>query len=424
MLARFWNDHATETEGLPLELREGLVRVARAQEQLNERFVNRAEVIRTLFYALFTGHHCLLLGRTGTAKSLLVNQILGALEARGSRLFSIKASIDDTKDNYFGPIDVVAYRERGVKTRHTGRSILDADYAFIDEIFDTNEQVLRDLMLLLSDGVLQEGPTTYRANLRTVFAACNYLRVNEVTEALLDRFLFKVVIPQDQDPFMQLQIDLNVCSREFDEPVPFVDQAFVERVVRICRNESEEMAVGIPTRVLFLKSIILSTFVARMRKANPTFYVSPRRQARMLELLRLSALLDGRGEVDESDLSNLRYMAGILNGENHEVETFVRTLEETLRYFDVDPKLKQTTRLVSVAFDLARGTDLDAAAWGEVARLAEAAGAREKTPREGTWDNLYRVIDRLEISLAPLDELRRGCLGLLKKKGEGLHAVM
>ena len=79
-----------------------------------------------LFYALFTGHHCLLLGRTGSAKSLLVNQILGALEANGSRLFSIKASIDDTKDNYFGPIDVVSYREKGVKVRHTGRSILDA----------------------------------------------------------------------------------------------------------------------------------------------------------------------------------------------------------------------------------------------------------------------------------------------------------
>jgi len=423
MLARFWPDHATETEGLPLELREGLARVARARDLLNERFVNRAEVIRTLFYALFTGHHCLLLGRTGSAKSLLVNQILGALEANGSRLFSIKASIDDTKDNYFGPIDVVSYREKGVKVRHTGRSILDADYAFIDEIFDTNEQVLRDLMLLLSDGVLQEGPTTYRSALRTVFAACNYLRVNEVTEALLDRFLFKVVIPQDQDPFLQLQIDLNVCSREFDEPVPFVDQAFVERIVRIARNESEELAVAIPTRVLFLKSIILSTFVARMRKTAPTFYVSPRRQARMLELLRLSALLDGRTEVDETDLSSLRYMAGILNGEAREVETFVRTLEETLRFFDVDAKLKQTTRLVATAFDLARGGDLDTAAWAEITRLCEAAGVKEKV-KGASWETLYGVIEHLDVSLAPLDELRRGCLGLLRKKSEGLHAVM
>lgn len=423
MLARFWTDHATETEGLPLELREGLALVVRAQSTLNERFINRAEVIRALFYALFTGHHCLLLGRTGSAKSLLVNQILGALEARGSRLFSIKASIDDTKDNYFGPIDVVSYREKGVKVRHTGRSILDADFAFIDEIFDTNEQVLRDLMLLLSDGVLQEGPTTYRAALHTVFAACNYLRVNEVTEALLDRFLFKVVIPQDQDPFLQLQIDLNVCSREFDEPVPFVDQAFVERVVRIARNESEELAVGIPTRVLFLKSIILSTFVARMRKTAPTFYVSPRRQARMLELLRLSALLDGRTEVDETDLSSLRYMAGILNGEAREVETFVRTLEETLRFFDVDAKLKQTTRLVATAFDLARGGELDTAAWAEITRLCEAAGVKEKV-KSASWESLYALIEHADVSLAPLDELRRGCLGLLRKKTEGLHAVM
>jgi len=403
-----------DLEWASLQIQDGLKLVALAQAELNKRFVNRKEVILVLFHALFTGHHCLLLGRTGSAKSLLVNQVLGALEARGSRLFSIKASIDDTKDNYFGPIDVVSYRERGVKTRHTGRSILDADFAFIDEIFDTNEQVLRDLMLLLSDGVLQEGPTTYNADLRTVFAACNYLRVNEVTEALLDRFLFKVVIPQDQDPFLQLQIDLNVCDREFDVPIPFVGQTFVERVVKIVRNESEEMSVSIPTRVLFLKSIILSTFVARMRKNSPTFYVSPRRQARMLELLRLSALLDGRNEVTEADLSSLRYMAGILNGENEEVKTFVRTLEETLRYFDVDAKLKHTLQLIALAFDFVRAKELNNDVWRELTRLAEAVDFKEKI-HEPSWSNLQHLLERLEVSLVPLDQLRHGCLDSLRQ---------
>lgn len=399
-----------------ITLVEGLKRVALAKETLNRRLVNRQEVIEVLFSALLTGHHALLLGRTGTAKSLLVNQLLGALAARGSQVFAIKASIDDTKDNYFGPIDVVSYRENGRKVRHTGRSILDVDFAFIDEIFDTNEQVLRDLMLLLSDGVLQEGPTTYRATLRTVFAACNYLRINEVTEALLDRFLFKVVIPQDQDPFTQLQIDLNTCSREFDEPIPFVDQGFVERVARICRNESAELTIGIPMRVLFLKSIVVSTFVAKMRKSAPTFYVSPRRQARMLELLRLSAMLNGRTEVNEADLASIRYMAGTLGGDTHEVETFVRTLEETLRFFDVDQKLKQTLGLVSATFDLARGNELDIRVWGEITRLAEVVGVKERLPKNPQWGDVFEFVSKLKIDFGPLDEMRRGCLNELRKR--------
>jgi MoxR-like ATPase len=418
VLARTIHDVARDTQEVPLGLREGLERISQAQTVLNTRFVNRAEVVRGLMYALLTGHHCLLLGRTGTAKSLLVNQILDALARGGSRVFSIKASIDDTKDNYFGPIDVLAYREQGVKTRHLENSLLEADYAFIDEIFDTNEQVLRDLMLILSDGVLQEGPMAYKAPLQSVFAACNYLRVNEVTEALLDRFLFKIVVPQDVDPFSQLQIDMNTNAHDFDEALPFVDQAFVDRVVAIARGSSDELEVQIPTRVLFLKSIILSSYQAKMRKTTPDYYISPRRQARMLELMRLGALLAGRTEVDESDLSALRYMVGTVNGEQREVETFERTLEETLRYFDVDAKLATATELISFAYDMARSGSLDSATWARFEMALSASPDRERKrarPPKMTWDGLYRAIDGLEVTFSPLDDLRRGCLELIKR---------
>jgi hypothetical protein len=226
---------------------------------------------------------------------------------------------------------------------------------------------------------------------------------------------------------LQLQIDLNVCSREFDEPVPFVDQVFVERVVRIACNESEELAVDIPMRVLFLKSIILSLFVARMRKGNPTFYVSPRRQARMLELLRLSALLDGRIEVDESDLSSLRYMAGILNGEAHEVETFVRTLEETLRFFDVDPKLKQTMLLVSTVFDLARKakshpTKIEDKTWKTFQDMVHELGLKK---RDGDrWRVLLEQLEALKVtSLDQLDTFRLECIKALRGVVGHPHAL-
>lgn len=427
MLARSIHDVASETHAAPLGLEEGLARISSAQAVLNKRFINREEVIRGLMYALLTGHHCLLLGRTGTAKSLLVNQILDALAVGGSRVFRIKASIDDTKDNYFGPIDVLAYRERGVKTRHLENSLLEADYAFIDEIFDTNEQVLRDLMLILSDGVLQEGPVSYKAPLQSVFAACNYLRVNEVTEALLDRFLFKMVVPQDVDPFAQLQIDMNVDAHDFDEGLPFVDQAFVDRVVAIVRHSSDELEIRIPTRILFLKSIILSSFQARMRKTTPDFYVSPRRQARMLELMRLGALLAGRCEVDESDLPALRYMAGTVNGGQNEVETFDRSLEQTLRYVDVDAKLALATEVVSLAYDMARATSLDEASWARLEMALTSSPDRDRKrprPTKMTWDGLYRVVDSLEVSFSPLDDLRRGCLALIKSHSRrSVHAL-
>ena len=287
--------------------------------------------------------------------------------------------------------------------------------------------LMRDLMLILSDGVLQEGPVSYKAPLQSVFAACNYLRVNEVTEALLDRFLFKMVVPQDVDPFAQLQIDMNVDAHDFDEGLPFVDQAFVDRVVAIVRHSSDELEIRIPTRILFLKSIILSSFQARMRKTTPDFYVSPRRQARMLELMRLGALLAGRCEVDESDLPALRYMAGTVNGGQNEVETFDRSLEQTLRYVDVDAKLALATEVVSLAYDMARATSLDEASWARLEMALTSSPDRDRKrprPTKMTWDGLYRVVDSLEVSFSPLDDLRRGCLALIKSHSRrSVHAL-
>jgi len=418
MVAQFRVDPVFDARprSVPLDLRTGLERVRTFESGLNERFVNRKEVIRVLLYSLLSGHHALMLGRTGTAKSLLANQILDALGRNGSRVFRIKASIDDTKDNYFGPIDVLAYRDQGLKTRRVERSLLEADFAFVDEIFDTNEQVLRDLMLILSDRVLQEGPVTYQTPLRTVFAACNYLRVNEVTEAVLDRFLYKVVIPQDESLFSQLQIDFAVSQRAFDVDLPFVDQGFVERVARIARGESEEAQVAVPTRILLLKSIILNAFVARMRKTKPDYYVSPRRQARMLDLLRLEALLNGRDEVNEADLKSLRYMAGILNGDQRETDAFDRTVEEMMRYFEVDPRLKATTDLLSTAFDVARAPAIEADDWTGLQRLSQKVDAKEELKARPSFDALYRFLDRLSVPFVPLDELRRGCLDVLKTR--------
>ena len=419
MIARFIGEHGFDKSAdARISLEEGLQRVRNAEAQLNQRLVNREDVIRVVFQAILTGHHALLLGRTGTAKSLLVNQILDALDGAGSRVFRIKASIDDTKDNYFGPIDVLAYRERGVKVRHTGRSLLEADFAFIDEIFDTNEQVLRDLMLILSDRVLQEGPSTYDAPLRSCVAACNYLRVNDVTEALLDRFLFKIVIPSDHDPFAQLQIDTANAIGSFDTPLPFVDQDFIDRVVRIVRGQSEEQEVRIPTRVLFLKSMVLGAFVARLKKTQPEAYISPRRQARMLELLRLTALLDGRDEVCEGDLYALRSMVGIMGGEQREDEVFERTLRETLRVFEVDPKLKAASELLARAFDLARAPAVRAEDWSGLQRLLSDAAPRDriKLGARPTYEALYDALDKLQIPFTQLDDLRRGCLELLRRR--------
>jgi hypothetical protein len=119
-------------------------------------------------------------------------------------------------------------------------------------------------------------------------------------------------------------------------------------------------------------------------------------------------------------------MAGTINGEQREVETFERTLEETLRYFDIDAKLSYATEIVSLAYDMARAPDLDPASWARLEMALASAPDRDRKrsrlPKMG-WDGLYRIIDDLEVSFAPLDDLRRGCLALIKGKSSQIRAV-
>jgi hypothetical protein len=195
-----------------------------------------------------------------------------------------------------------------------------------------------------------------------------------------------------------------------------VDREFVDRVVAVARGESSEAEVTVPTRILFLKSMVLNGFQARMRKTCPDYYLSPRRQARMLELLRLEALLDGRDSVNQGDLKALRFMVGILNGDQHETEAFDRCLEELLRFFEVDPRLKTTCDVLAAAFDVTRAPALDGREWSDLKRLCDRADAREELKPRPSVESLYRFLDRLNVPFVPLDELRRGCLDLLRPR--------
>ena len=136
----------------------------------------------------------------------------------------------------------------------------------------------------------------------------------------------------------------------------------------------------------------------------------------MLELLRLNALLNGRLEVEDSDLKTLAYMVGIFNGETKEDHVYLRTLEETLRYFEVDPKLHAIMEAVTTAYDLTRAVELDETSWVIFARTYNKVPGRHPKLGKRSWSSLRTALDKLDITFSPLDDLRRGCLELLRSK--------
>jgi MoxR-like ATPase len=172
---------------LPEDLDRAVTQVRDAIAFVDRRAINRTDVIKKIFCALLTREHVLLAARTGVGKSLLANQVFAMVE--GARVFQVQASKEQQPDTYFGAL-ILEELKAGRIIHNTEGSLVESEFGFIDEIFDANDYTLRALLTCLNERRLVRGVQNVPARVHTVIGAANYIRVTEITEALLDRFLF------------------------------------------------------------------------------------------------------------------------------------------------------------------------------------------------------------------------------------------
>src|SRR6478672_7237769 len=165
--------------------------VARLREQVLEplrtRFVDRGEVVDLIALALVAGEHLYLYGPPGTAKSALIRQF--ALAVRG-RYFEYMLTRFSEPNEIFGPIDIAKLREGTVVTVTTGM-LPEAEFVFLDELFNANSAILNNLLTVLNERVYRRGAATHRLPLLSLFSASNHLPEDDALRALFDRFLLR-----------------------------------------------------------------------------------------------------------------------------------------------------------------------------------------------------------------------------------------
>lgn len=282
---------------------------------IGQRVINREEIIEQAICALLTAEHLLLQSRTGVGKSLLAEQIFAMFE--GASIFRVQASKEQQPDTFFGGLDLEDLK-RGRIAHNTEGSLVESEFGFIDEIFDANDFTLRALLSLLNERRLIRGVQNVPSKLHTVIAATNYLRVNEVTEALLDRFLFKAVILPDKDPFVQYRISQRYLVHgghaiAAPKRIPFVR---LQHMHRIIAGKSDDFSINVTSELLYFTNVVIRHFEFmrnrslhdKVKEGGSDFYISPRTQAKSLDLLRALALLKGRSEVLHEDVSRLYFI--------------------------------------------------------------------------------------------------------------------
>lgn len=239
---------------------------------------------KVLSLALLLGEHALFVGTKGTAKSLHATEAFRRLEGRK---FSTHLTKESTEEDLFGPLSVPAYRE-GRLEREYKNSLLDCDFAYIEEGFDARDGLLRAMLSALNERRYWKGSLRLdQIPLRTAVVTANYVRINEVTDAFVDRFLFKWGV----EPVRAKEHLLAWAP--FPSP----------KVISLAHLD--EMRRQVDT-VNFPNDIRkLAVFVATKCR------LSDRTLVRSGAVLRAAALLAGRKEVEWSDLYAFAYINGM-----------------------------------------------------------------------------------------------------------------
>src|SRR5262249_54450868 len=90
----------------------------------------------------------------------------------------------------FGPIDIARLREGVVATVTTGM-LPEAEFAFLDELFNANSAILNNLLTVLNERIYRRGSETHQLPLLSLFSASNHLPEDDALKALFDRFLLR-----------------------------------------------------------------------------------------------------------------------------------------------------------------------------------------------------------------------------------------
>jgi MoxR-like ATPase len=284
-------------------------------EPLKARFVGRDEVLDLIALAVVAGEHLFLHGPPGTAKSALIRQFARAVRGR---YFEYMLTRFSEPNEIFGPIDIAKLREGTVVTVTAGM-LPEAEFVFLDELFNANSAILNNLLTVLNERVYRRGAETHRLPLLSLFSASNHLPEDDALRALFDRFLLRCHV-QNLKPEAMPRLLLAGWALETAAPAASTVTA------------ADLAALGARLHRVELAGV-LETYtetVFKVRDLGIAF--SDRRAVKVLKLLAASALLCGRDAAAASDLWVLRYvwdreeqiepLAALVNGvlERHATE--------------------------------------------------------------------------------------------------------
>src|SRR5262249_17633970 len=194
----------------------------------------------------------------------------------------------------FGPIDLARLREGTVVTVTTGM-LPEAEFVFLDELFNANSAILNNLLSVLNERIYRRGAEVHRLPLLSLFSASNHLPEDETLRALFDRFLLRCHVDNLRREAMPRLLAAGWAMERFQGASASISAADLRSLsARIYRVDLTKIAEP------------YSELVFKVRDLGVA--LSDRRAVKVLKLVAASAVLCGRPIALVSDFWPLRYV--------------------------------------------------------------------------------------------------------------------
>jgi MoxR-like ATPase len=296
--------------GLDADVLRAAQKVRDVGRALDERYLDKSEIVRMLLVTLVAGEHMLIVGPPGTAKSALVRQLARLVDAR---YFEYLLTRFSEPNEIFGPVDIKAFRE-GSFVRRVEAMLPDAEIVFLDEIFKSNSAILNSLLSILNERRFFTGSATIRVPLCSLFGATNEVPNDDALGAIFDRFIVRT-LSENLDSFhFHGLVDRGVraetaalsMAASGSAGLPSAVEDDVRPVVTLA--EIRRLQQRLPQFMSFPEEFIAryKGLVFQLRSEGVS--ISDRRVVKLLKLFAASALIDGRPAAHDGDFFVLRHV--------------------------------------------------------------------------------------------------------------------
>lgn len=268
------------------------------QKMLSQGFVGRDEIMKSALLGMIAGENTLLIGPPGTAKSMLARRVSEAIRQDETQdYFEYLLTKFSTPEEIFGPLSISELKQDRFQRNTTGY-LPSVKIGFLDEIFKASSSILNALLTILNERKYHNGTQSVDVPLQSLISASNELPIGqEELSALYDRFLIRRFVGY---------VGQEQLSALFDLPkIEVVDEQVRLTVDELANIREQAKNVVFPDGVRQAIQNIWKNCQSEF-KENKDEQLSDRRFVKVLHLMRISAITNGRNTVDFSDILLLK----------------------------------------------------------------------------------------------------------------------